>query len=153
MEERRSANRYALPLPLEYRTRSGDAGIGIIADISAKSARMELDRPYPISTQLGLRVAWPPRPTTRPLFTSRSTLVSPEPMRDMRWSRSRTTASSSRERKRRVEERSKEGHGTLGLPPLTAQRAKRASWWNSARKGTERLFGAMMVRRSAIRSL
>jgi hypothetical protein len=59
MFNRRTRQRYPLQLPLEYRTRHGERGTGVVIDISSRSARIELDRPHPILTEMRLNIAWP----------------------------------------------------------------------------------------------
>jgi hypothetical protein len=61
MINKRSKERYRLPLPVEYETRDGDRGTGIVVDISSRAARIALDRPHPIRTEMRLDIAWPVR--------------------------------------------------------------------------------------------
>jgi hypothetical protein len=59
MFNRRARERYPLRLALEYLTRHGERGTGFIIDISSRSARVELDRPHPILTEMRLNIEWP----------------------------------------------------------------------------------------------
>jgi hypothetical protein len=59
MSDRRKEWRYALGLPLDYRTVSGQTGVGVAIDMTSRTARVQLDRVHPISTALRLYVAWP----------------------------------------------------------------------------------------------
>ena len=59
MDERRTARRYPLTLAVKYQIDHGLSGTGTVVDMTARSARLHLDRRVPILTNMRLHIEWP----------------------------------------------------------------------------------------------